>query len=538
MTQGKGGDKMNIKLARFATGQIIMLMLITAVMGEAEASKLHQEDGILSNHSAEYVRTLNRNTSTDPDAAFYNPAGLAFIKNNGFYFSFSSQTLYVKKSHTLDFYGLKEGNEENDIFTPYHKQPWFKNSLPDKYKAELTAPILPGFDVIWKLDNWAFFLDIAVMQAAIDMTYDNGIATLDWGNILGNAATFPEDTHLIQYTRKAKVVRNEMYLGLTGGAAYELLSWLSLGGGVRLIYATGNMKIEVNNTNFLMQENATAQYSMEEFEDWLIDTDSSGIGYGLILSTHIRPKSILTGLDFTIRAEYYPPMKLKKKSKSLEAPWKIEGSGNLDIFKDGKANPGFNNGAGYAAGNGSSTLKITYPSTLNLGLSYILFNKIKLNTSAQLSFRQNRDLDGREKDYNFGYQAGGGIEFFLTPAVTLSTGYLYNNFGIKPEKRDEADPLLSSHSIGAGAGFKIADNLDINIGAFYQIYVPATVYEKTYVNSFGNESWSYLRKEMDEKRFSIGIGITYKIFTKKDKKKKEAEQAEDKKENNQKTKKR
>ena len=37
-----------------------------------------------------------------------------------------------------------------------------------------------------------------------------------------------------------------------------------------------------------------------------------------------------------------------------------------------------------------------------------------------------------------GYQAGGGLGY-LEPKITLSLGYLYNNFGIKPDKRTEAD---------------------------------------------------------------------------------------------------
>jgi long-subunit fatty acid transport protein len=112
-----------------------------------------------------------------------------------------------------------------------------------------------------------------------------------------------------------------------------------------------------------------------------------------------------------------------------------------------------------------------------------MFDRIKLLSSAQISLRQNRDLGGREKDYNMGYQAGGGVEFILSPKVTLSIGYLYNDFGIKPDKRTEADPLLNSHQIGGGALFHIDENTDLNIGGFYQVFIPATAYTKEYVMS-------------------------------------------------------
>ncbi|HRS62735.1 MAG TPA: hypothetical protein P5554_06055, partial [Spirochaetota bacterium] len=83
---------------------LLMLIFILSSVSVAFSSELHQEDGILSNHSAEYVRSLNRNTSTDPDAAFYNPAGLAFMGGRGLYISVSTQTYYVKKTHSMDFY--------------------------------------------------------------------------------------------------------------------------------------------------------------------------------------------------------------------------------------------------------------------------------------------------------------------------------------------------------------------------------------------------------------------------------------------------
>ncbi|HPF06356.1 MAG TPA: hypothetical protein P5120_14405 [Spirochaetota bacterium] len=491
---------------------IIQILIILSM--DAAGSELNQEDGIMSNHSAEYVRTLNRNTSTDPDAAFYNPAGLAFMEKNGLHISFSSQTYYVKKTHSMDFYGLQKLDHDSVPVTPPHKQSWFRDCLPEEYLAELTAPVVPGIDIVWKQDQWAAFFDIAVMQAATDMTYHDGLAVMDWGNILsvetGMDTTPASTSRLIQYTRNAEAVRNEMYIGLTAGGAYRLSNWISAGGGLRFIHAEGNMKIQMNNINFIKDEAGTISvFSPDTENKWDIDTDTSGYGFGLILSTHFRAEpliSILKGVEASIRLEYYPPMELEKKTNKFIAPELIEKSGNLNIFKDGTPGKEMT----YDKGNGDKILKVTYPTTLNFGLSYMLFDWIKLLSSAQLSFRRNRDLDGKENNYNTGYQAGGGAEFIMNPKVTLSIGYLYNNFGIKPEKRTEADPLLNSHQIGGGALFHVDEKIDVNIGAFYQIFIPATSYTTEYVN-VSEPTLSYLRKDYDEKRYSIAIGITYRI---------------------------
>jgi len=507
--------KHSVTAAAFSRLLLVSLFLTANV----SASELHQEDGILPNHSTEYVRTLNRNTSTDPDAAFYNPAGLAFMPKNGLHISFSSQTYYVKKSHSMDFYALQKLDSETEPVTPPHKQEWFRDCMPDEYYAELTAPVLPGIDIVWKKDNSAFFLDIAVMQAAINMTYDDGLAVMDWGNLLSMETSL--ENHLVQYTRNAKAVRNEMYVGLTAGGAYQFTNWISAGGGFRVIHAEGNMKIEMSNINFIVSENPAspdiAFYQPDSEDSWDIDTDTSGFGTGVILSTHFRAEplvSLLKGLEASFRLEYYPTMELEKKTNRFIAPTLIEKSGNLNIFKDGSKGKDME----YEQGNGVDTLKVTYPTTLNFGLSYTLFDKIKLLSSAQISLQKNRDLGGREKDFNNGFQTGGGIEYFLNSKITLSAGYLYNDFGIKSDKRNEADPLLNSHTIGSGVCFHVDETVDINAGGFYQIFTPATAYSTEYVN-VSEPTMSYLRKDFEETRYSVSIGITYRIVESGDEKK-------------------
>lgn len=490
---------------------LFIFQFLLSLSMDSAGSELHQEDGILSNHSAEYVRTLNRNTSTDPDAAFYNPAGLVFMPQNGLHISFSTQTYYVKRTHSMDFYGLQKLNTESIPGIPAHKQTWFRDCLGEEYPAELTAPVVPGIDIVWKEDLWAAYFDIAVMQAATDMTYTDGLAVMDWGNLLSVETGMSGTTHLIQYTRNAEAVRNEMYIGLTAGGAYKLTNWISAGGGFRFIHAEGNMKVQMNNINFIKDDAGTLSlFSPDSENKWDIDTDTSGYGFGLILSTHLKAEpliSILKGLEASFRYEYYPAMELEKKTNRFIAPGLIEKSGNLNIFKDGTPGKDMT----YEKGNGEKTLMVTYPSTLNFGLSYLMFDWLKLLSSAQISLRQNRDLGGREKDYNMGYQAGGGFEFIISPKVTLSIGYLYNDFGIKPDKRTEADPLLSSHQIGGGALFHVDEHIDLNIGGFYQRFIPATAYTTEYVN-VSEPTLSYLRKDYDETRYSISIGIVYRLL--------------------------
>ena len=483
------------------------IVSILSCFSYSYASRLHQEDGVYTNHSAEFVRTLNRNASTDADAAFYNPAGLAFMKENGLYVAFTTQTFYAKKTHSMDYYAISVNNQP--AAATQVSQSWFRDCLPEKYDAELTAPVLPSFDVIWKKSDWAAYFDVSVMQAATDMTFPQGLAVMDWGNLATKEVGLYGTTgRLEEYNRNALAIRNEMYIGFTLGGAYRILDWLSAGGGLRYINARGNMKIQMGDIRYVMDE--VLEYPEEN--RWDIDVDTVGHGFGIILGSHFKPGRVvpyLKNLDASLRAEYYLPMAMKKTTNSFLVPATLEASGSLDIFKDGS--PGKQ--MVYQSGsNGQSSLMVTYAPSLHLGLAYTLLERIKIESSAELYLRQLRDLDGREDDYTYGYRFGTAVEYRVIPEIALSVGYLYNDFGIKPEKRNEADMLLRYHQIGGGMGLRVADRLDVNIGGFYIKYVPVTMYT-TEQTSVGSDATHYMSKTFEEKRFSVAIGVTYRFLS-------------------------
>ncbi len=487
---------------------VLVVVLIIFGFQFSEASRLHQEDGIYQHHSVEYVRTLNRNTSTDVDAAFYNPAGLVFMEEKeGMHMTLNLQTYYVKKIHTMDYYAIDTGS--GPVKTQI-TQSWFRSNLPNEYTAELTAPCLPSFDMVWKGNRWSVYFDFSIMQAATNMTFPKGLAVMDWGNLASKEIEYASGaTHLKEYLRESLAVRNEMYLGFTLGGAFKIFNWFSTGIGVRGIYAQGNMKIQVDNIRYVTNDGSGDTLTYPAENKWNVDVDTKGFGLGFIVSTHFKP-SFIQGLDGSIRFEYYAPMPLKKVTNSFIVPTNLEASGSLDIFKDGT--PGKQMTYTSPGGNGITDILVTYPMTLNFGLAYTILKKVKLEASAEISFRKDRDLSGRENDYGIGYRVGGAVEWLVTPSIRISAGYLFNDFGIKPEKRNEADMLLNFHQFGAGAGFKINENLDLNIGAFYVLFVPVKVYSTEVTNVGGSTTIHYLSKDLNESRFSIGIGITCRIL--------------------------
>ena len=499
---------------------LIVFTLIT--VSNVSASRIHQEDGIFPNHSCEYIRTLNRFASTKPDAAFYNPAGLSFLEEDGLHVMFSAQTLYVKKTHAMDYYAIQVvGSNETPVQTFHTRSPFTANTdtnihmsnLPDQYYSETTSPVLPDFDVVYKQDNWTAYFDFSVMQAAPGTTFKDGAAVIDWGNLAiketecakdyaSDPTTVPE---LRGYYRKAEATRDEMFIGATFGGSYLINNSLSVGGGIRVIKANGQMSIDVTDVLFFKRNPISGEDFMLNGDDWHIDTEYEGLGFGFICSLDYK---VSDALNFGVKCEYYTPLELDKTTNRFTAPSVVEKGGNLDVFKDGSPSPG--NELEYQHGLGQSELKVTYPPTIAAGISYGVLDNLKIDGSLEISFRDQVDLDGREDDYDLGYKYGMALRWAVKEDLEASCGYLYTNFGIKEDKRNESDMLLPNHAIGGGFGIKLSKNTEISLGASYIFSED----KQTDIDEFTNATdptWHSLRKDFKEKRYIFSTGITYRF---------------------------
>lgn len=515
-----GGVMKKIVIISAAVALFHVIIPITAY-----ASRLSQEDGIMPNHSADYVRTLNRNASTSADAAFYNPAGLAYLDYKGLTVQLSCQTYYAKRIHSMSYYGIKYA------WNPMLPTSSFLNpasGIPKEYSAETLAPILPGFDLIWKDDKWAVFLNVGVTQAAPGMTFDQGLATIDWGLVAPFETTYAGtggvSNNILGLWRDAKAVRTEYFYQATVGGVYKIQEWVSAALGVRVMYATANQNITVKYAGVATE--TAGGYDVASIKPWLIDTSAKGIGTGIILGFHFKPINIL---DIGLKYEYYPPMELAKKTNKFFAPGVVASSGSLNIFADG-IKPFLMESLYDPSGfdikkmtpmnlqkfkkEVKPILKVTYPQSLSLGTSVKIWKGLRAEVSGEIKLMQLRDLDGREKMFNpIGWRAGGCLEWTFLPKATISAGYVFNDFGMKKSQRTEVDPLLLSHSVGAGFLFGMSEWLDINLGAMYMIYQKERVYSLEYTNVSGATIHA-MSKSFDEKRLSIAIGFTLKLFGK------------------------
>jgi long-subunit fatty acid transport protein len=345
------------------------------------------------------------------------------------------------------------------------------------------------------------------MQGASNTFFPRGLAIIDWGNLAAQesqlAMTDPDlsSNAFNSFSSDAEATRNERFIGCAVGGAYKFNQWISASLGARYIYYSGNMNIRVKNVTYVIN----GVIDTDPNYGWRIDTDYTGHGATVIYGMHFRP---LKGLNIGFKYEYHSPAVIVKKTNHLQINPLIETSGNVNIYKDGRGGREME----YSAGNGERTFTLQYPMQFNVGISYNILDNVRVEASAELTLRRLRDMDGREDDYeDAGYRLGAAIEWRFIKNVGISIGYCYNEFGIKEGKRDEADSLLPSHSMGGGLVFTVTDRFDLNVGASYEYFIEKKAYYKEYSN-VSMPINHYLSKSFNEYRISVAIGLCYRFL--------------------------
>ncbi|MBT6006517.1 MAG: hypothetical protein HOG79_12430, partial [Prolixibacteraceae bacterium] len=88
-----------------------------------------------TNQSAQFIRMLSRNASTDIDAVYFNPAGLIKLQD-GWHFAVYNQSIYQTKPVKSNFPLLNDGN----------------------YEGIVKVPAFPTAFGVYKKENWAISL--------------------------------------------------------------------------------------------------------------------------------------------------------------------------------------------------------------------------------------------------------------------------------------------------------------------------------------------------------------------------------------------
>lgn len=218
------------------------------------ACELYANIDNLSNMSAEWIRTGNRNAATDAaDIVVYNPGAVTELPD-GFQIDAGNQTLMRKPEHSYDMGAGKESHEQDGI-------DWF----------------LPSIYLTFNKDDWALFGGYYISGGGAVADYPDGSVTTDLigANVVFNYGGTYSDEYL-----KAESIYNTF----TFGGAYKINDIISGALGMRYLSVKNSMKGGI-----------TSSMAGEIKVDAKEDAD----GFGLVAGLNINPtKEMNIGIQY------------------------------------------------------------------------------------------------------------------------------------------------------------------------------------------------------------------------------------------------
>lgn len=451
------------------------------------------------NQSIEFVQDLNRNASTSADAAFHNPAGLAFLPGDGWHLNLGNQIVWQDPSveeptPLLDAYGERS------------------------YEGDVRIWALPSFDAVWRRGDLSLYLHGAPSSGGGEAVYDKGLPMFDnmalaFANTVGSATRDAVDglyqqilpgvpvtsgsSMILKYERDLSFTGDIKTLSGTVGGAYRILPTLSASVGYRFSYARNAYRATLDASTLDVAFrgsqgfpaagvtgrsvdstlDAAANHAIDSlWRDIDVDVQQRGYAHAVVLGLDIRPSE---AWNIGLRLEWNGEMELENTSSSIEAPDALRP--HLAAFEKG------------------AKTKATEPVYVACGVAFKPIPDLTLQSSAIYGFAELVDHDGREDFYHNSLFGGLGARYWFTERVEGALGYGYDITFKNEEARTEADPDPPTHYVSTGLGFQATPHLRIDGGALIGLA------DETHARSVASGA----RQTLDSRTLTFGLGINW-----------------------------
>ena len=437
--------------------------LILAVLAMASATVV-RAGGLMTNtnYHIAFDRMMARGASMEIDAAYSNPAGLAWTKE-GLQLSLNFQ------------------------------KPWQNRDIQlgdTKYEGVASAPIVPALFASYKKDKWAVSSMIGIVGSGGFVKYDDGVPMF---NVLLQSMLAANNIMPNQYTLDSEMKGKQYIYGGQLNFTYKLLDCLSAAVGVRANYYDGYYRGHVV---------AKDHPQLGEVAKLLLDVDQKGWGFTPMVSVNYHQGP----LTLTARYEFRTKVNPKNDTNVLDA-----GLGTATIAALMAADPA---GAqakltalqtqlgGYTAPyqDGVRT-RYDMPALLSVAAGYEFTPKFRATLEYHFFDDKNAKMaNDRQEELTHGtHEILAGVEYDINDKFTVSCGGQRTDYGLSDGYQQNTSFACDSYSIGLGGAWNINEKIRLNAGYFISIY---SDYEKQ--ASYGLETYSRTNNV-------IGLGIDYRF---------------------------
>jgi len=478
-----------------------------------------------TNQSAQYIRLLSRNASTDVDAVYYNPAGLTKLAP-GFHVGINNQTIGQGRS----------------VMTTY---PYLHGAPDREFAGTVSAPFFPSIYAVYNTGKVALSAAFNPVGGGGGATYDEGLAMIEMP--ISDLVPLLASLGAQDYRLETNFIGSSVFYGFNGNISYKINDILSVAVGARYVMARNTYEGKLENialnmggtwipastvfTGIATQLSSIVaipanvapiitggggDFTLAQLEGagYLTSAQRAGIEAGLaaigVPAANI-PVMTLNQISGTITTA--TPV-LNGRIAQATATSTLMGNQKADVLQTGSGitpivgvnltfadivNVGikyefatklrvinqttsdFTTGINPETGapitmfpDGAETIN-DMPAMLAIGAEIRPAENFMLTGSVNYYFDKAVDYDGSADrdinmiDKNF-IEYAFGVEYGFTKSIRASLAYAGTSTGVNLNYQDELSYSLNTNTFGGGLGFRLSKMIDLNIGGIYTMY--------------------------------------------------------------------
>lgn len=385
-----------------------------------------------TNQNAAFLRMVARGASIDIDGVYSNPAGLAFLPEDGFHLSLTGQSAY----------------QTREILATSPLWTLDGNTTERYYKGTASAPIIPSFHGAYKKDKWVISASFAITGGGGKASFDNGLPMFD-ALAIGGIYTNAQLTGLVgkpvtpdMYEINSAMDGKQYIYGVQLGVSYRFNNWLSA-------FIGGRMNYVKSGYEGYLKAQMKEEFGGMALTNLELDCDQSGWGLTPIIGLDAK----LGRWNLAAKYEFQTNLNIENKTNKLEVPVGTP-EAVIKPYADGEQTPS------------------DIPAFLSVAAGYEILPTLR--ASVEYHFFDDKRagmLNDRQKTLKHGtHEYLAGIEWDVIKYLTISGGFQKTDYGLSDNFQTDTSFYCSSYSLGFGARARLSDALSLDIAYFWTTY--------------------------------------------------------------------
>ena len=467
-----------------------------------------------TNYHIAFDRMFARGATTEIDAAYSNPAGLAW-GHEGWQLSINLQKPWQNRDVEI--------NIDNFLANPLVGNPG--ETFHKKYNGEASAPIVPALFASYKKDRWAISTMIGIVGSGGFVDYDEGIPMFNvpvtakiYSTLFKQIAATPyaaqADALARDFTIDSSIKGKQYIYGGQVNFTYRFFDFLSAAVGFRANYYDGYYRGHV--TAIPGQKIAT-MVGTNPLMDLQLDCIQRGWGFAPIISLDFHKNKWTVAVRYEFRTKINPKndTRLLTIGTTGTSGYSVtdvkaiaEKMGNEQTIA-ALSQTALGDMAGkVAAYMPDEETRYDMPSLFVAAVGYEFTPRLRAATEFHFFDDKNAKMGGKrqEKLSHGTYEVLAGVEYDINKKFTISCGGQRTDYGLTDDYQQNTSFACDSWSLGLGGAWNINDKMRLNASYFCSLY---SDYKKHLHNTYGTPYTA--DKTYSRTNHVIGVGLDYKF---------------------------